>query len=127
MTRAPCPNGYDIVMKRLMWCLLALSLAAPLSAEDQLVQSMPDASPTKWHLAHTTWFFEEFVLSELDSYEPHDPDFGFLFNSYYETVGSMHPRPSRGMLSRPTVADVYAYRAYVDQHMLTLLSAPPAK
>ena len=77
-------------------------LAAPLSAEDQVVQSMPDVSPTKWHRAHTTWFFETFLLSpNLPGYTPFDPAYGFLFNSYYEAVGPRHPRPQRGVLSRP--------------------------
>src|SRR6201996_4892811 len=71
--------------------------AAPLSPEDQQVQSMPDCSPAKWHRAHTTWFFETFVLSQKPDYVPFDPAFAYLFNSYYEAVGSRHPRPERGM------------------------------
>ncbi|MDG2112772.1 MAG: ergothioneine biosynthesis protein EgtB [Actinomycetota bacterium] len=91
------------------------ALAAPLSAEDQVVQSMPDVSPTKWHRAHTTWFFETFVLDQFDpDHQPFDPAFGFLFNSYYETVGARHPRPQRGLISRPSVAEVGDYRAAVD-------------
>src|SRR5438270_2623159 len=87
------------------------ALAAPLSAEDQCVQPTPDASPTKWHLAHTTWFFETFVLSLADaSYRPHDDRFAFLFNSYYESVGPRQPRPARGLITRPTVDEVHAYR-----------------
>ena len=98
-------------------------LAAPLSPEDQQVQSMPDASPTKWHLAHVTWFFETFVLGPyLPGYAPFDPAFGYLFNSYYETVGTRHPRPDRGLLSRPPLAEVIAYRAHVDQAMDRLFS-----
>src|SRR6059058_6229836 len=91
-------------------------LCEPLSAEDLVVQSMPDASPAKWHLAHTTWFFETFVLSDpaLAGYEPFDPRFNYLFNSYYESVGPRHPRPRRGLLTRPSAAEVYAYRAHVD-------------
>ena len=73
------------------------ALAAPLSPEDQCVQSMPDASPAKWHRAHTTWFFEEFVLRAIPGYRPFDETFRFLFNSYYETVGDRHPRPMRGL------------------------------
>src|ERR671916_1999838 len=97
-------------------------LAEPLSAEDQTVQTMPDVSPTKWHRAHTTWFFETFVLGQhRPGYEPFDADYGFLFNSYYEAVGPRHPRPQRGLLSRPTVEEVYRYRAYVDGHMLHLI------
>jgi ergothioneine biosynthesis protein EgtB len=99
-----------------------LELAEPLSPEDCAVQSMPDASPAKWHLAHTTWFFEEFVLQQaVPGYEFHDDQFRFLFNSYYNTVGPMHSRPHRGLLSRPTVAQVLAYRARVDERMNALL------
>jgi len=82
-------------------------LAAPLSAEDQLVQSMPDTSPTKWHRAHTTWFFETFVLRDhVADYRPFDERFAYLFNSYYETEGERHARPKRGMLSRPSLDEV---------------------
>ena len=80
-------------------------LAAALTDEDQCVQSMPDASPAKWHRAHTTWFFEEFVLRRIvPGYEAFDPAFRYLFNSYYEAVGPRHPRPSRGLLTRPGAA-----------------------
>jgi ergothioneine biosynthesis protein EgtB len=96
------------------------SLAAPLSAEDQLLQSMPNCSPTKWHRAHTAWFFEEFVLKPR-GHAPHRAEFGFLFNSYYEAVGPRHPRPARGMLSRPSCEEVAAYRRAVDAKMLDLL------
>jgi ergothioneine biosynthesis protein EgtB len=98
-------------------------LAAPLSPEDQTVQSMPDVSPTKWHLAHTTWFFETFILQRFESaYRPFDPDYNYLFNSYYESVGARHPRPQRGLLSRPGVGDIMAYRRHVDGAMTALLS-----
>ena len=94
---------------------LTEALAAPLSAEDQTIQSMPDASPTKWHRAHTTWFFETFVLvPHAPGYRIFDESFGFIFNSYYESVGPRHPRPSRGVLSRPGIEAVAAYRAHVD-------------
>ncbi len=97
-------------------------LSEPLGAEDQAVQSMPDVSPTKWHRAHTTWFFEEFVLAaHQPGYRRFHPRYGYLFNSYYNTVGQMHPRPQRGLLSRPDVAEVRAYREYVDEHMEALL------
>jgi len=97
-------------------------LAAPLSPEDQVVQSMPDVSPTKWHRAHTTWFFETFLLSpSLPGYAPFDPAYGYLFNSYYEAVGPRHPRPSRGLISRPSVEEVARYRAHVDDAMHKLL------
>lgn len=90
------------------------NLAAPLSAEDQVVQSMADASPTKWHLAHTTWFFETLVLSPYaQGYDVFDGSFGYLFNSYYEALGPRHPRPARGLLSRPDLARVRQWRAYV--------------
>ncbi len=98
-------------------------LAAPLSAEDQMVQSMPDVSPTKWHLAHTTWFFEEFVLAVYkQGYRRFNADYGYLFNSYYNGVGEMHPRPRRGLLSRPGLAEIHAYRDHVNEQMLELLS-----
>ncbi len=101
-------------------------LAAPLSAEDQTVQSMPDVSPTKWHRAHTTWFFEAFVLGpNRPGYEVHDPTFAFLFNSYYEGMGERHPRPERGLLTRPGIAEVAAYRAHVDAAVLDLLRSDP--
>lgn len=97
---------------------LSEALAAPLSPEDQQVQSMPDVSPTKWHLAHVTWYFETFLLQpHLPGYRPFDPAFCYLFNSYYEAVGPRHPRPDRGLLSRPSVAQVMDYRAHVDAAM----------
>jgi ergothioneine biosynthesis protein EgtB len=99
-----------------------LALCSPLATEDYVVQSMPDASPAKWHLAHTSWFFEEFVLQRAGgAYAFHDADFRFLFNSYYNAVGPMHTRSSRGMLSRPTVQQVLDYRARVDERMSELL------
>jgi ergothioneine biosynthesis protein EgtB len=99
-------------------------LARPLSAEDAVVQSMPDASPAKWHLAHTTWFFETFVLATVRPDDaPFDPAFNFLFNSYYNAVGPRHARPKRGLLTRPSLERVYAYRAAVDARMLELLEA----
>jgi ergothioneine biosynthesis protein EgtB len=94
------------------------SLCAPLVAEDYVVQSMPDVSPTKWHLAHTSWFFETFLLTpHVRGYQPFNPHFAYLFNSYYVAVGDRHCRQNRGLLSRPTVADVYAYRKHVDLAM----------
>ncbi|MES2605497.1 MAG: ergothioneine biosynthesis protein EgtB [Pseudomonadota bacterium] len=99
-----------------------LALAAPLSAEDQQIQSMDDASPTKWHLAHTTWFFETFLLKpHLTGYKPLDENYAYLFNSYYEALGARQPRPSRGLITRPTLAEVHQYRAHVDAAMQKLL------
>jgi ergothioneine biosynthesis protein EgtB len=104
----------------------SLDLAAPLTAEDQMVQSMPDVSPTKWHLAHITWFFETFLLKpHLADYAAFDEAYGYLFNSYYEQVGERHPRPQRGLLSRPSLAEVLAYRAHVDVAMARLIAEAP--
>ncbi len=99
------------------------ALCASLLPEDYVVQSMADASPLKWHLAHTTWFFETFVLGKaLADHRPHHPTFGLLFNSYYETVGDRFERPRRGVLSRPSVAEVHAYRSAIDEAMLELMN-----
>ncbi|HEY4403728.1 MAG TPA: ergothioneine biosynthesis protein EgtB [Xanthobacteraceae bacterium] len=101
--------------------------AAPLGPEDQVVQSMPDASPTKWHRAHTTWFFEQFLLlPHLPGYEVFDTRFGYLFNSYYVAAGPRHARPLRGLLTRPDGAQVAAYRAHVDQAVERLLAGADA-
>ena len=101
---------------------LTETLARPLSAEDQTVQSMPDASPTKWHRAHTSWFFEEFLLGPAGR-PPYDPRFGYLFNSYYEAVGPRHPRPERGLVTRPGAAEIGRYRAHVDDALADLLAS----
>lgn len=99
-------------------------ICSPLETDDYQLQSIVETSPPKWHIAHVSWFFETFLLTPfLPGYRPYHPRFGYLFNSYYETVGHMHPRSERGMLSRPTVETVYTYRAYVDEHMLALLSS----
>ncbi len=100
----------------------SLALAAPLSPEDQCIQSMPDASPTKWHLAHTSWFFETVLLQpHASGYQPFDPRFQYLFNSYYEALGPRHPRSQRGLLTRPAQHEVLAYRAHVDAAVEALL------
>ncbi|MDM5317492.1 ergothioneine biosynthesis protein EgtB [Fictibacillus sp. b24] len=101
---------------------LSEKLTSNLQNEDTIIQAMPDVSPPKWHLAHTTWFFERFILKEKNpSYVPFNPQFDYLFNSYYETISSYHPRHSRGVLSRPSMDEVYAYRAHVNEGILSIL------
>ncbi len=115
--REPIPSRYHAVRR------VSERLCEPLETDDYLLQSGAECSPPKWHLAHTTWFFETFVLAAYESgFRPHHPDFGFLFNSYYDTVGARWPRPARGLLSRPTVADVFAYRRQVDERVAALLT-----
>lgn len=97
-------------------------LCEPLATEDYVIQSMPDVSPTKWHLAHVTWFWETFLLfPSLPGYQSLHPQYAYLFNSYYNTLGQRHCRPKRGLISRPTVEETYAYRRYVDKQVLGLL------
>ncbi|HEY8252074.1 MAG TPA: ergothioneine biosynthesis protein EgtB [Burkholderiales bacterium] len=104
-----------------------VALTAPLSAEDCALQSMSDASPAKWHLAHTTWFFETFVLEpHVRGYRAFDPAYRVLFNSYYHGIGDRHPRPERGMLSRPSLDEVLAYRNHVDEALLAANDLPAA-
>jgi ergothioneine biosynthesis protein EgtB len=120
---AAAPADRDALARRFAAVRAAsVAICAPLAIEDHVVQSMADASPAKWHLAHPTWFFEHFVLAHFEpGYVPVHPQYGFLFNSYYETVGRFHPRRDRGLLSRPTVAEVSAYRAAVDARVTALL------
>jgi len=100
----------------------SIQICKPLRKEDYVVQPVVDVSPPKWHLGHTTWFFETFVLKEFQpGYKLFDPDYNFMFNSYYETVGARVIRTDRGNMSRPSIDDVYAYREYVDQHVLKFL------
>jgi ergothioneine biosynthesis protein EgtB len=111
-------SQYEAVRQCTTW------LCEPLAVEDYQIQSMPDTSPVKWHLAHTTWFFETFVLGPyLEGYRPFHPQFNFLFNSYYNAIGPRWERPRRGLLSRPTVEEVYRYRAYVDDQVARLFQS----
>jgi ergothioneine biosynthesis protein EgtB len=114
-TRAPDTHTAGLLAVR----ALTEQLAAPLSPEDQVVQSMPDASPTLWHRAHTSWFFEEFLLGPAGA-PPYDPAFRFLFNSYYESVGPRHPRAERGLITRPGAAEIGRYRRHVDEALAAL-------
>jgi ergothioneine biosynthesis protein EgtB len=117
-SRAELVHRFDAVRAR------TLALAQPLSAEDQCVQSMPDASPTKWHLAHMSWFFETVVLQAFQpGYQTFDPKYLYLFNSYYEALGPRHPRPQRGLLTRPALTDIHAYRQHVNAAMLQFLAS----
>jgi ergothioneine biosynthesis protein EgtB len=105
-----------------------LDLVAPLEVEDMVVQSMPEASPVRWHLAHATWFFEHFILAPRQERLPNDrPGWDYLFNSYYYSVGDMHRRPERGLLSRPTVAEILEYRDETDERLTGLLEAKPVE
>jgi ergothioneine biosynthesis protein EgtB len=107
---------------------LSERLCQPLTSEDYVIQTMPDVSPPKWHLAHSSWFFEQFILApKLEDYQPFHPAYGYLFNSYYESAGQLWPRPQRGLLSRPTVAEIYEYRRHVDENMEHLAEEMNAK
>jgi len=118
---SPSPTSQRLLEKFQAIRAKSCEIAAPLSAEDCQVQSMPDASPIKWHLAHTTWFFETFLLADFDSaFEPFSPEFKVLFNSYYNAVGEKHPRAQRGLLTRPPLSKVLEYRQSVDARLLRL-------
>jgi ergothioneine biosynthesis protein EgtB len=106
---------------------LSVQICSPLQIEDYVVQPIADVSPPKWHIGHTTWFFETFILKpHFMGYQEFDPDYNYVFNSYYETVGNRVIRTDRGNLSRPTVADVYKYREYVDKAMESFLCVEPS-
>lgn len=123
---SPSPAGETMVDRFRTVRSRTEQLASLLAPEDQVVQSMPDCSPTKWHRAHVTWFFETFVLAEfVDGYEPFDPEFAFLFNSYYEAAGPRHTRAQRGLVTRPGVARVAEYRAHVDHALDSYLTSGP--
>jgi ergothioneine biosynthesis protein EgtB len=117
---APCGSALAAKYAHIRACTVAL--AAPLSPEDAVVQSMPDASPAKWHLAHVTWFFERFVLGRDPHHRPSHPEWHYLFNSYYQAAGPMHARASRGLLSRPRLDEVLDWRTRVDEAMQALLA-----
>lgn len=120
LDHAPPLQRYAAVRAR------TLALAEPLSEADCQAQSMADASPVKWHLAHVTWFFETFVLERFEpGFRPHHPAYRMLFNSYYNGVGEQHPRPQRGLLTRPGLAEVKAWRAAVDRRVMALLDRTP--
>ena len=121
MTASPPPLQSTVAARFARIRARTLALCASLGAEDMLLQSMPDASPTKWHLAHTTWFFETFVLAHDPAWKIRDPAWNYLFNSYYQSVGAMHARDRRGMLSRPSLEEVRDYRRRVDDGVAALL------
>ncbi len=124
LTRPATPAADDLRDRFQAVRAHSLALAAPLSAEDQCIQSMPDASPTKWHLAHTSWFFETVLLQpHAEDYRVFDAAFAYLFNSYYEALGPRHPRPQRGLLTRPSLEQVHAYRRHVDEAVQALLAS----
>jgi ergothioneine biosynthesis protein EgtB len=124
IARLPAPEAIADHYRRVRQATTALT--AGLTPEDCQVQSMPDASPVKWHLAHTAWFFETFLLAPLlPGYRGFDPAYAVLFNSYYVSVGDRHPRPQRGLLSRPSLDEVMAYRAHVDAGMARLVETVP--
>lgn len=120
-THAPLTAACDLRARYETTRARSLKLTRGLSVEDQALQSMPDASPTKWHLAHTTWYFETFFLRDRPGYKLFDERFGYLFNSYYNAEGDRHPRASRGILSRPSLDDIHAYRSHVDSALLNVL------
>jgi ergothioneine biosynthesis protein EgtB len=124
LVRPSAPSAPSLAADYLEVRQASVALAAPLEPEDCVVQTIPEVSPTKWHLAHVTWFFERFCLREfVDGYEPFDEQFHYLFNSYYYSVGKMHPRAERGLLNRPLLRTIFEYRDRVDEAMLDLIAA----
>jgi ergothioneine biosynthesis protein EgtB len=119
----PEPMDKDLTQRFRQIRAFTGQLVSPLSAEDCMLQTMADASPTRWHLAHTTWFFETFILQEIRGYKPFHEQYGYLFNSYYNSVGLQFPRASRGWISRPGLTEIREYRQYVDQAMNSLLAS----
>src|SRR4051794_29920455 len=125
-TQANLPRSDEVAERFAAVRGLSLGLIAPLSDADATLQPCPDASPAKWHLAHTTWFFETFILRDhVSGYRLFDEHWAYLFNSYYEGEGERHPRPKRGMLSRPSLDEVRAYRAHVDDALDRALPSLP--
>jgi len=123
------PISTDVVLERYLDVRQQTEiLCRPLEIEDYVIQTMADVSPTKWHLAHVSWFFETFVLGpHASDYSPYHPDYHYLFNSYYVSAGERHARPQRGFISRPTVTQIFAYRAAVDNAICQLISLADAK
>ena len=127
MARDDAAQGRPLAERLAETRRLTLDLAAPLSDADAAIQPFPDASPAKWHMAHTTWFFETFVLRDhVPGYTAYDERFAYLFNSYYEGEGERHPRPKRGMLSRPSLDEVRAWRGHVDEALAAAMARLPA-
>jgi ergothioneine biosynthesis protein EgtB len=121
-TLEPGPNRQALIAQYQQIRDFSTGLCQPLATEDYVIQSMPDCSPTKWHLAHVSWFFETFLLKpRVADYRSPNPAYAYLFNSYYNAIGDRYPRPERGHISRPSVAETYRYRAHVDEHVLDLL------
>ena len=123
MSQTITPNATCIQQKYHQIRKFSDKIVEPLSPEDCMIQSMDDVSPTRWHIAHTTWFFETFVLKTHGEYQEYNPQFNYLLNSYYNTIGKQFPRPQRGFISRPGLEEIKSYRAYVDEHMMQFLDS----
>ena len=123
-TERETPSTPELLRRYLQVRGLSKKICETLEPEDYVIQTMPEASPTKWHLAHTSWFFETFVLKQFfPDYESLHPQYGFLFNSYYNAVGPFFSRPNRGLLSRPTVKEVFHYRSDIDLLVAELIDS----